>query len=1393
MAATIPPPLMLTLFDPLLAALRRDGFQVGVDERARLQILLERLPPDRKTGDLATLLCPIFAGSPEQQERFYELYQDFVGMALIDPPLPEPETLTNRPSAALSFGTVKPRYLLSARPIIQAAVLVIVALTLTLFHVPPPASQRGKTILSPIWASGQNHDAGRNGNPAKVITKPTPATPLSVTISVTEAPPARKPVQIPVPPRSWKPFGRVILPLTIALGLGVVALLEWLKAAHRRRTLEELRQRKKAPPFQWRFSGGPAESVHDRETVSQTATQMRRPRIDEARRVVDLPQTIRRTIDAAGYRVQVDRPVTRTREYVALIQRRGFNDHLAHLYSVLVEALRRENLYLQTFFYSDTPQVCCREVGSCRTWDELQEDFRGARLLLFGDADDLIDPVNGRLANWAARPMVWETQTLLTSRPLLLQGAREDLVRERFEVLPATLDGLRVLAQRRRLPMGEADDEFADLPPPEHLEMRYLVPALRTYLGRNVFEWLCALAAYHERNWDLTLAMGEAMAASINEAAHKEDEAAPKIRLLTETNLLHLATLPWFQKGALPFELRQALLSCLTPPQRSFARTVLIVFLWRRRPPRRSFAYDAFLLEISLQIWLRRRDDRASVPTDKDRHRLTRAERRLRQAVERVPRQAVLENGELVNALRQDDAETVIGRAAARVRRALSIHGIPLFGWKLGTRLSAAVAAVVVVIAVLSLGHTQRPPRAGVKEISSHVAVLNSLPRIDFGVRKLGSEAVADVQISNKSQEQLLITSLKIEPPGQGFTVAGLTNHLTIPPGGNRSWQILFHPATNGGISATLRLTSSAFPHDARIPLKGIVKPIVKGIVKPIVKGIVKPIVKGIVKPIVKLTIKPDTINFGKVPLLSSSSPILGNLSDAKSVTISNNSDQTQTCLVRIASAVGTAPPASPFSVAPSSVTVPLHGKASVSVKFVPTAEGAQTGSLNIFLAGDLNAVQSIPLSGSGQRPGQPTIQSFAATFTPKSPGVFVPIQIRLSYSLENGTSAYITTRPMTARIDLAIAPKGRYDSVLAKLGFSYDGTKDVNPEAGEYTLHLVGAEKDEVTKTINIPNLLSKAKLVFSPSGKLVAAVSTRDLTAMTQPSDKRAFFSRFWTIALSPPATMPPTDMGSTASTPGPGFKGSITLWHADLPLDKTPFVSVQLDALTPVRAIAFSHDDHYVVVCGGNSLSLFQVSDGRRLHTWPNLNPLYLSAVAFTRDDRNIIASDRRVPDPDVLLEKNGDGTTQGYIWNLTNNGLMPLISFSPLANSTVTVHTISQKGNEVHGLSVFYLEQAFQGTSSTGHRAPTLSPATLELPQGNWAIWCQDAAGNRGDIVICRVDAKKLSVAVQIPTVAAQVPDASAHSQSLHSLHTYSRQSLKASSSKTIPKKASMKKH
>jgi hypothetical protein len=101
----------------LLGALQAKGYPLGPGKLMQVEELLRQLPPDTAPGALRTLLSPLLASSPEEQQAFYELFDNILaGLSAMEdtgggegPKRPEPPDIPKGPDPETRWR----RYLLA--------------------------------------------------------------------------------------------------------------------------------------------------------------------------------------------------------------------------------------------------------------------------------------------------------------------------------------------------------------------------------------------------------------------------------------------------------------------------------------------------------------------------------------------------------------------------------------------------------------------------------------------------------------------------------------------------------------------------------------------------------------------------------------------------------------------------------------------------------------------------------------------------------------------------------------------------------------------------------------------------------------------------------------------------------------------------------------------------------------------------------------------------------------------------------------------------------------------------------------------------------------------------------------------------------------------------------
>ncbi|HYO91860.1 MAG TPA: hypothetical protein VEQ40_09495, partial [Pyrinomonadaceae bacterium] len=710
------------MFGELLAQLRQHGFPIGVDHYLRLQELLDKVGEHCAPEDLKTLLAPIFATSRSQQEQFYRAFDSYFALF-------EPASLKEAP--ARKALQVRPKEVRRLEPPPQAqggsalaglqkkwlyvvVPVVLLSLILGLVLLLRKRSQPNQNIAQQPNVNAQQPADNANAGVPPITEVPASSPTFEQPGAATaDMPPVGEPgVVQPVQPSGAQPLPSVqpspqpsfyqryrtaIYLTALVVPLLIFLLYELYKRRRRRLILQ--RERRRKAPYAWPVRAAAAlPKLFESEQFYTAARLLRRRQVAEFYRL-DVEATVAATIDALGYPSFRYKSASKPPEYLVLIDRASFRDHQAQLFDELTKALETEGVFVARYFYDDDPRVCRdRDGEESFHLNELQNRYGTHRLLIFGDGAKLIDQLTGKLEMWTALLMNWQDRAVLTPEPPLRWGLRERALARQFVLLPATLDGLQSLVDyfeaavtpdmRVWTRTNGASATTIDFNRPITTKM------LRDYLGKDVFEWLCACAIYPELHWDLTLYLGSLPSLGNN--------------LVQEKNLLRLASLPWFRTGSMPDNLRWLLINELPAEKARAVRTSLIQLLEKNPPPKASIAEESYRLNLSAQRWLHSRS----------RERL----RELLELMRRLPRNVALRDQTLVRYLETAPAPPLNITLPARLRKLSYQHGLPAFGLKTGARLIAALFTVAVAwTAIFALA-----PKPQSNNLSAMIA--NALP-----------------------------------------------------------------------------------------------------------------------------------------------------------------------------------------------------------------------------------------------------------------------------------------------------------------------------------------------------------------------------------------------------------------------------------------------------------------------------------------------------------------------------------------------------------------------------------------------------------------------------------------------------------------------------------------
>lgn len=803
------PPLLPILADALESA----GFPTGVGWHVRVRLVLETLPADCPEDQLRDALCAVTATSPDEQERFYAIfekippeYQRRMGAYNLKPPAkktaPPPGPNTGGKEAPPPPGRLPWKTLAAAALVLLAAVAwwrycgqtptpdtvastvqieagrasIVVPDSNVLRDFGPPArarfeafSEANKSPLRPdklekeplfefevqsaadtllrtaladyalsdssslrvqardssgaetlrirlenragktrLWELVVQIEPGTAGTepPPDIATGP----PLPPLLYEYRAEREALLLNLAVEPQSalqrW--ITRYHWPLKAALWLFLAAgLYAWLQYRQRRRPLTAARERPDQSPYVWDVKLGDERPPEQDDTFFAIANRLRRRESAETR-FLDLPATIRATIESGGLPAFRYREHTRPPEYLLLIDKQDANDHRAALFAAIAAAFQKQEVLLDRFFFMGDPRLCWNDEHPAGIGiRELLYRYPNARLILLGDGHRLLS--SGRPAPWTQTLDAWKQRALLTPVPPARWRLNEQRLAERFTVLPALLDSLELLSELDRhvetglFPLTEAARGQADHPAAEVPVVLGgpLIAALRDHYSAAQIRWIAACAVWPSLHFDLTLWLGRLLQRTRTGPAAAIDQCSifkRQSRDIATEDLRQLTRLDWFVQGRIPDRDRLALLEWLEQDSPGLLRRIQAA-LYRllaaqKFPDTRSAASPGYRMHLALLGWM-------SADTDAER---TRHAGEIKQNLDHARPDVTA-----LKALHRRSLLDVL--VPPQLRRQIHPGGFPALGWRPFWR-DALLAALVLLAAAAGAVLWQPAPPA---------------------------------------------------------------------------------------------------------------------------------------------------------------------------------------------------------------------------------------------------------------------------------------------------------------------------------------------------------------------------------------------------------------------------------------------------------------------------------------------------------------------------------------------------------------------------------------------------------------------------------------------------------------------------------------------------------
>ncbi len=700
----------------LLESLRAEGYGLGTRQHIAAHELVGSLfargglPPT--LPELGEWLAPLICFTPAQQEDFRERYlqwlveRGLVGKEGLPPPplpveVPPPPPVTPPPPL---WERVARRLSAHRRTLLVtfSALVVAASLFAAYYFVKAYLNEEDPTqvvVLDPPMPDPTpvpvplddvevaylptitQQDVGVAWDADRPAGGKTQADDLSQTVLNDPPPPAG----------FWVRNFNTLVALVLVPPFAALGLWQVLRRRQRRRDAESWRGER--PRYDKIKVRGARERVFQSAALRPIARGLRHYLSVESRQL-DARATVRASAGRGGLFTPVYGRRRTLPEYLVLIDRVGFGDQLAQFNSDIVARLSEHDVYLDTYYFHGDPRRC-REGGADSpqlSLSDLAARHPDHYLIIFSDGTGLLSTTTGRPESFVEQLLYWRGRALLTPVPRLEWEYREwALEREGLKVLPASIDGLRLLVDAvstggrpTRAPGFDETPPYPDIlreqpslwkerDAPSPSQTRRLVTHLRRYLGPEGFELLCACAVYPLMQWSVTLFLAYELL-----GRHKVEEVLPR-----------LLRLPWFRNGTMPQWLRRTLVQEMPRARRRLVRErlehLLLAFLETpEQGLRPRFAEEQAAQELTHASFITRLSERLAA---------WRRSRRLSRRLEQAPARSPLAEPVFLNYITNNQHAEALPEP---VRNRLFRRGVAAFGLRL------APAAALVAVAVLT-------------------------------------------------------------------------------------------------------------------------------------------------------------------------------------------------------------------------------------------------------------------------------------------------------------------------------------------------------------------------------------------------------------------------------------------------------------------------------------------------------------------------------------------------------------------------------------------------------------------------------------------------------------------------------------------------------------------
>lgn len=234
-----------------------------------------------------------------------------------------------------------------------------------------------------------------------------------------------------------------------------------------------------------------------------------------------------------------------TNKFIVLIEKVSFNDHQAEYFDRLINQLSEQDIAITRYFFKANFHSGYKTQISQQLLAQLSNHSSDNRLIIISEGNN---PITNQLLDWVLNYSTWSNCILLSLDDIWNKKSLQidNFYISSIDEIPQHAKDLQVDREwHSEYPryLYEYPSRWLEANPPEATVQAELLRQIQVYLGKNNYQCLCAIAAYPELHWALTL------------------DLANKFHCHNITKLIRL---PWCRQAYMPDWLRQRLLEDLS-------------------------------------------------------------------------------------------------------------------------------------------------------------------------------------------------------------------------------------------------------------------------------------------------------------------------------------------------------------------------------------------------------------------------------------------------------------------------------------------------------------------------------------------------------------------------------------------------------------------------------------------------------------------------------------------------------------------------------------------------------------------------------------------------------------------------------------------------------------